>query len=502
MAATVGGVGRTTLVASALAVVAMLAFGAAAAVEASETTAEPLGGPAPVTPVLSARRVPGLIAAPVADRRLTSALDGLVARQSGTTCLTVSSSGRTVYAHAPDVALVPASIEKLFTAVAALEVLGPDHRLRTRVLAAAPPVAGVVTGDLWLVGGGDPLLATDPYLARFRRQPQIATDAEALADAVAAAGVTQVGGAVVGDESRFDSVRYVGAWPARFIEQDQSGPISALTIDDNWATFPPSPEVAVPDESPAPDPPAHAAGVLTGLLAQRGVAVAAPPAAGVAPPDAIELAAIDSPPMAQLVAQMLRESDNQTAEVLVKEIAVARGRPGTTADGVAAIAEVLGELGLPVAGSVVADGSGLADTNRHTCELVQAVLDRGGPESPIGAGLAVAATSGTLERRFVGTPLAGRLQAKTGTLNTVTALAGFLATDPGAQVTFAFVVNLAPEERVDDADLALQEELALILLRYPEGPPLDALGPLPPPVAVPQPGLEVPGTSTTVTAPG
>jgi D-alanyl-D-alanine carboxypeptidase/D-alanyl-D-alanine-endopeptidase (penicillin-binding protein 4) len=490
------------LVALSLVTVAVLAFGAAAAVEASETAAEPVGGPVPATPVLSARRVPGLIAAPVADRRLTAALDGLVARQSGTTCLTVSSSGRTVYTHGPDVALVPASIEKLFTAVAALEVLGPDHRLRTRVVAAAEPVAGVVAGDLWLVGGGDPLLATDSYLARFRRQPQIATDAEGLADAVVAAGVTRVAGAVVGDESRFDSTRYVDEWPARFIEQDQSGPISALTIDDNFATFPPSPEVPVPDETPAPDPPVQAASVLTGLLAQRGVTVAAPPSSGVAPTDAAELAVVESPPMSELVAQMLRESDNQTAEVLVKEIAVARGRPGTTADGVAEIAEVLGELGLPVAGSVVADGSGLAGSNRHTCELVRAVLDRGGPESPIGAGLPVAGTTGTLERRFVGTPLAGRLQAKTGTLNTVTALAGFLATDPGARVTFSFVVNLAPDDRVDDADLALQEELALLLLRYPEGPPLDALGPLPPPAAAPQPGLEVPGPSTTVTAPG
>jgi D-alanyl-D-alanine carboxypeptidase/D-alanyl-D-alanine-endopeptidase (penicillin-binding protein 4) len=436
----------------------------------------------PVTPVLSARRVPGVLAAPIADRRLGVALDELLSRQPGTTCLEVTVAGRPVYERLADTPLVPASVEKLLTATVALQVLGPDHRFRTTVVAAEPPVDGVVAGDAWLVGGGDPLLATADYAAHFRHLPQVVTPIEPLADAVAAAGVLRIDGNLLGDSTRYDDDRYPDAWPPRFVDQDQSGPLSALTVNDAWEAFPPNGDTNVPDETPAADPAVHAAGIVAGLLADRGTTVAGV-GAGVAPPGAVELAFVESPPLVEVVGEMLSESDNQTAELVLKEIALASGRPPTTADGAAVVLETATTLGLPMGGVTVADGSGLGDGNQISCRLAQTILDRGGVDGPIGAGLAVAGQTGTLTERFVDTELDGRLRAKTGTLNQVTALAGFLDTTPGARVTFAFIANLEPGDVVAADDLGRQDELAAVLARYPEGPSLDELGPQPVAVA-------------------
>jgi serine-type D-Ala-D-Ala carboxypeptidase/endopeptidase (penicillin-binding protein 4) len=466
----------------ALLVVAAAAVGGAIAAEAEEESPAAIGAAAPVTPVLSPRRVPGLLAAPVADRRLVAALDAVMARQPGASCLTVTSGGRTIVAVNPDQPLVPGSLEKLVTAVAALDVLGPDHRFRTAIVAtAAPDDSGAVDGDAWFVGSGDPLLATAAYAARFENQPQVRTPIEDLADALVRAGVTRIDGRLVGDESRYDADRYPDAWATRFIDQDQSGPLSALSVNDGWATFPPAPDVNVPDETPAPDPAAHGAGVLAVALAERGVDVAGGFDSGDAPEGAVELAAVESPPLTEIVGEMLRESDNETADLLVKEIALASGRPPTTADGVAVVVDVVARLGLPATGSVVADGAGLTYDDRHTCTFFQAVLDEAGPQSTIGASLPVAGESGTLARRFLDSPVTGRLRAKTGTIRDVTALAGFLETTPGAHVSFTFIANLVDPDRVDEADLRLQDELAATLARYPEGPPLTELGPVPVP---------------------
>lgn len=444
--------------------------------------------PLPVlaTPVLSARRLPAALAAPAADRRLAELLDPILDRQEGATvCLTVAAGGRRIYERAADAVVVPASVEKLLTATAALQVLGPDFTFATTIVAAAAPGPdGVVAGDAWLVGGGDPVLSTAAYTARFRNQPQIHTPVEGLATALAAAGVTAITGNLLGDETRYDLDRYPDVWPDRYISQDQSGPLSALSVDDGWATFPPNFETPTPDETPAPEPAAHAAAVVAEVAAGYGVAIAGT-GAGQAPPGAVELARIESPPLHELVAELLRESDNQTGELLLKEIALALGRPPTTVGGAAAVSNVAVELGLPFA--VVVDGSGLATGNRVSCDLVQTLLDHAGPDSPIGLGLATAGVDGTLSRRFLESTVQGRLRAKTGTLNAVTALAGFLPTTPGASASFAFVVNALPADDVDDAttalvdedDLELQEELVEAIDTYPAGPPLAELGPRP-----------------------
>ncbi|HSH22776.1 MAG TPA: D-alanyl-D-alanine carboxypeptidase, partial [Acidimicrobiales bacterium] len=163
----------------------------------------------PEAPVLSPRRVPGLLAQPIGTARLTQALQKIADSTPASACLLVTEGAHVLFERSADQPLMPASGMKLVTAAAALERLGPDERLRTEVVAVAAPTAGVIDGDLWLVGGGDPVLGTGPWAASFIRQPQLHTSLEELADRVVDAGVTEVRGRVVGDDSRYDRQRQV-----------------------------------------------------------------------------------------------------------------------------------------------------------------------------------------------------------------------------------------------------------------------------------------------------
>jgi D-alanyl-D-alanine carboxypeptidase/D-alanyl-D-alanine-endopeptidase (penicillin-binding protein 4) len=429
-----------------------------------------------VTPVLSVRRLPAVVAEPVADRRLRRDLEAwAAATPPGSCAVIVADDGHVVLDHRGTDPLVPASTLKLLTATAVLEELGPQHRFRTAVVGPLP-VDGTVSGDVTLVGGGDPLLASPDYAARFRRQPQIFTDLDALAARVVDAGVRRISGSVRGDERRYDAQRTVAGWPDRYVRQHQVGPLSALSVNDGFTEYPTATESRA--LVPAPDPAAQAAGVLTRLLEARGVDVVGTPGAGAAPDGVPELAAVESEPVERVLAQLLQESDNTTAEMLLKELGRSALDPSTQG-GLARERAVLDRAGLDLEGAALADGSGLSPDNRVTCGLLADVLRRPGTGAVLRRALPVAGTSGTLETAFVGTPLAGHLAAKTGSLNTVAGLAGVVEDEDGA-VTFAYLVNVPAGERIDPSAVAAsQQQLGEALLAWPRVPDLDALGPLP-----------------------
>ena len=162
---------------------------------------------APVTPVLSLRRAPAFLAWVAAGHRLRDDIDRVLAdarldATGGRACVVVhDAEGRAIYTRQPDLALAPASTIKLLTAATALHRIGPDSRLTTEVRTVRPPVDGLVDGDLWLVGGGDPLLATADFAARagLSGSPRPASRLEDLADRIVAAGVRQVRGRLLGD---------------------------------------------------------------------------------------------------------------------------------------------------------------------------------------------------------------------------------------------------------------------------------------------------------------
>ncbi|HET9443221.1 MAG TPA: D-alanyl-D-alanine carboxypeptidase/D-alanyl-D-alanine-endopeptidase, partial [Acidimicrobiales bacterium] len=458
--------------------VALVAGGGMAARSMSAPAAGAAGGAEGrrlATPVLSPRRAPTLLTSHVAQIRLTSRLDAILddaglgaARE--TTCLTVEDGEAAIYRRRPDERLVPASTAKVLTGMAALRRLGEDFRFVTEVRAAAAPAGGVVDGPLWLVGAGDPLLATAAYAASFRNQPQVYTPLETLADEVVAAGVREVRGGVVGDESRFDDVRYVPTWKPGYRTDNEVGPVSALVVNDNFAQY--RPQKAIATDAPA----RHGAAVLTALLRERGVVVGEP-GQGTAPAGAGKVAAVSSVPLPEVVGQMLRESDNMTAEVLTKELGRRFGAAGSWPEGIRVVRATVAEAGLPVEGYAALDGSGLDVGTRLSCTVLMDALDLAGAEGPVAAGFPVAGQSGTLADRFKGNPAEGRLRAKTGSLNNVAGLVGFVEAERGRLLEFALLANGLPDRLASGR--ALQERVGAALAGYPDAPSPESIGPLP-----------------------
>jgi D-alanyl-D-alanine carboxypeptidase/D-alanyl-D-alanine-endopeptidase (penicillin-binding protein 4) len=429
------------------------------------------------TPVLTPRRLPAVLAHLVGDARLRAGLDAAVHDPSrgappDRTCLVVRVGDRPFSAWNPTLPLAPASTLKLTVALAALDVLGPDRRFVTEVRATAHPVDGVVHGDLWLVGSGDPLLETDDYVAAFQHQPQVRTRYEDLADRLVASGVRRVEGRVAGDESRYDTQRHIPTWKPRYLTDFEAAPMSALVVNDGATAWTPHPPLDVHGATDAPA--AHAGSVLVGLLHARGVEVAGGVAVGRVPAGAgIRVASVTSPPLVEVVGEMLRESDNTTAELLVKEMGRKGGRGGTTAAGLAVVRDALAARGLPVDQLHAVDGSGLDVGNRVTCELLVDLLRAAGQDGALARGLAVAGQTGTLSKRFLGTPVAGHLAAKSGSIKGVAALAGFASGRDGVTLTFAVIVNGV----ADDHAFALQNGVAPLLVAYPDVPAADELAP-------------------------
>jgi D-alanyl-D-alanine carboxypeptidase/D-alanyl-D-alanine-endopeptidase (penicillin-binding protein 4) len=175
---------------------------------------------------------------------------------------------------------------------------------------------------------------------------------------------------------------------------------------------------------------------------------------------------------------MVRESDNVSAEQLTKELGFDASGEGSTAAGVAVLRDVLASAGLPLEGVVLVDGSGLSRSNRLTCGVLAGLLGDVTTGSDLDASLAVAGRTGSLTERFLGTPLVGRLRAKTGSLNAVETLAGVVETDSGRALSFAYLLN--GPGTTDGRAARLQQQLGDLLVRHPDLD-LEGLGPAPPP---------------------
>lgn len=430
------------------------------------------------TPLLSARRVPETLVDPISVEMLTLQLADVVARSPELTCLGVREGDRNLYLHQMEIPMIPASNQKLVTATAMLLERGPDFRYTTRALAPGGIVDGVIAGNLYLFGEGDPILSTDAYLASFDEQPQIHTPIAELAQTLVDQGLVRVDGAIVGVETRFDQERYVDGWTESRIAQQSSGPLSALLINDGFVEFPPADQPqALP--TPATDPAQHAASVFGGLLQERGVTVAGGArslGAGEEIGETVEVATIVSPPLTDILRQLNATSDNTTAELIVKELGVARSQSGTTLEGTNAIVEILAENGLDILEIPPRDGSGLHDGNRLSCDQIMAVLDFNGPDSVVSDSLAVAGQSGTLRKRYVDSIVDGAMRAKTGTLSSATALSGFVTGTDGSELTFTYVANTEP---ITLELLQVQDSLGLALAGFPAGPSAEDVSPEP-----------------------
>lgn len=397
--------------------------------------------------------------------------------------------GQVVFSRNADDLLNPASNTKLITSAAALLRLGPEYRFTTDYLADRPLHNGRV-GTLFVKGRGDPAVTTERL--------------DALVADLWHRGVRTVGDIVL-DDTFFDREEFGPGWEQETSDKSWAAGVGALSLNHNSIAIYIVPGDRVgqrarvevdPDardyfaidsqvttvraggrrklrprsiadgertrivvEGRIPkgadpvvmfrrvgDPTFYYGQTLKLLLRQRGIRVSGRVKRGEAPASAVLIQSYDSPELAEVVRDMNKVSSNFIAEMLVKTLgAELKGSPGTWPKGLEVTQDLLAELGLPRGTYVLRNGSGLNDTNRFTARematLLQAVWKRFPVASEFVASLGIAARDGTMRLRMEGTDAAGRLRAKTGTLERVTALSGYVQSLGGERFVFSVLVN-------------------------------------------------------------
>jgi serine-type D-Ala-D-Ala carboxypeptidase/endopeptidase (penicillin-binding protein 4) len=350
-------------------------------------------------------------------------------------------TGRQLYGKGAADPMTPASTIKIATSAAALSALGPDHRIPTTVVASED------AKELTLVGGGDATLDT----AGLR------TLADRTARALRERGVRTV-------RLTYDTSLYKGPGQHPIGPNMNIAPVSALMVGEGRLGDT-SQASGSGGEGPtgaahrSGDPAGDAARAFGRLLAERGIDSSATPAPGRPAAGAKPVAKVLSAPLSALVERTLTHSDNDIAEALARQTALATGEEASFAGAERAVTKQLTRLKLPLTGARFADGSGLSRQDKLSAGLLTALLARAAdpahPElRPVLTGLPVAGFSGTLQTRYNETsPGTGLVRAKTGTLTGVNTLAGTVVAPDGRLLAFAFLAGNTPSR--DDAQPAL-----------------------------------------------
>ncbi|MEU1887153.1 D-alanyl-D-alanine carboxypeptidase/D-alanyl-D-alanine-endopeptidase [Micromonospora rifamycinica] len=462
------------------------------------------------SPTPADTRLRATIDAVLADPRLDGAQAGVVVVDTAT--------GRTLYDRNGDRRLVPASNTKLLTSTAALALLGPGHRFSTDVLADGRRRAGLLSGDLYLRGGGDPTM--------------LAADYDALAARVAADGVRVVTGHLVADDTRYDDSRLGADWAWDDESYYYAAQVSALTVApdtdydagnvivraapagavgarpvvtmtppngylriDNRAetvadgettlsftrthggnTIVVTGRIAV-DATPTSDwmtvwePTGYAAAVFRDALRRHGIRVLGRTVLGRATPaDAVPVARHDSMPLAELLVPFLKLSNNGHAEVLTKEMGRVVSGTGSWPAGLTAISEYVADTGVDTGVLRQLDGSGLSRRNLVPAGEFVALLaavrrepwfDTWYAALPI-AGNADRLVGGTLRSRMRGTAAANNVHAKTGSLTGVSGLSGYATDADGRVLAFSVVFN----NHLTSSVRELEDQIAIALASH------------------------------------
>jgi D-alanyl-D-alanine carboxypeptidase/D-alanyl-D-alanine-endopeptidase (penicillin-binding protein 4) len=370
-----------------------------------------------------------------------------------------ASSGRTIFSRRGTTPRILASNTKLFTSAAVLGRYGRSSSLATTLVGRGTLLPnGTWKGDIYLRGGGDPTFGSSSFA---RGTYGSNASVEALADRLDMAGFKAVTGAVIGDESSFDSLR--GGPSSGYGTSIYVGPISALSFNRGLANSSGSAFQS--------NPPLFAATRLDQAVSARGIGVKGKPRTGSAPSDGVALTEVRSPTVARLLMLQNKDSDNFFAEMLLKGLPMApssggslrRGgtaypttptpdapdaitarkpsRTGTTKAGTRVATSYARSLGVTVH---LADGSGLSRSDKaapkQIARLLRALRRRSGFSS-FYASLPIAGRDGTLAGRMRSGPAHGRCHAKTGTLSDVSALSGYCVNRSGRTLIFSVLNN-------------------------------------------------------------
>jgi D-alanyl-D-alanine carboxypeptidase/D-alanyl-D-alanine-endopeptidase (penicillin-binding protein 4) len=346
---------------------------------------------------------------------------------------------------------LPASLIKLATTTAAIIRFGPDHRFATRFTGSKS--SGGVVGTAWLVGGGDPTLATRAYVKEnyipkpddpipVPIYPGGSPTIEQLAAKIRSAGVKRVNTLYV-DDTLFDARRTQPGWIPDYLRNDPDiAYIDALTYNEGYSDLEGNKLLS--------DPALGTGQALKNALAAAGVTVTGAVHRGRAPRNAGELARVESPPLADIVRYTNRYSMNYPAEFMTKALGASFGGAGTTPAGVNVIRDTLAKIGIPTAGMTMLDGSGLSTLDRATPRMLGAILEwilssTGAGGDALRASLPVAGGPGTLFKRMTRPPTGGNLRGKTGFIRHVRGMAGWVTPSDGVPLIYVALFNDAPK---------------------------------------------------------
>jgi D-alanyl-D-alanine carboxypeptidase/D-alanyl-D-alanine-endopeptidase (penicillin-binding protein 4) len=475
-----------------LAILATVVLAAQPADAQSRTSRKPKS--APVKKVSEKKPAGPTWSAPTGVAALSSAVGAALASHTrggewGAMIVSLT-RGDTLYEQNPDDMMQPASTMKMYTSAVALDHFGPDYTFRTPALRdgqVGPD--GTLTGNLYLRGSGDPSLSS-----RFWHDAQ---PMEELAKEIANAGIKKVHGDIVGDPGAFDEKLVPDGWKTSYLGAAYAARVSALSLNENlvWVVVQPSGGKAqvtlepatttIPVESSVTlsggssgrisasrrsdgtiavrgsigrnsgplkyslvvdNPAMFTTGALRAALQKQGITVDGQTRIGTTPPTAVQVAAVSSPPLAQIVGEMDRESINVVAELLFRATAhAALNQVGSAETGLAHLRDFMStKVGTKPGVVNVSDGSGLSLNDSVTARSMVQLLGfvhkaEWGPV--FHAALPVEGESGTLKRHGRGTPSRGNLHAKTGTTNTVAALGGYVTAKNGEVLAFSLIYN-------------------------------------------------------------
>ncbi|PPK87409.1 D-alanyl-D-alanine carboxypeptidase/D-alanyl-D-alanine-endopeptidase (penicillin-binding protein 4) [Neolewinella xylanilytica] len=407
-------------------------------------------------------------------------------------------SGRQIAGRNAELSLIPASTQKLLTTAAAMDLLGADYRFRTRLVAGGDIDAGTLTGDLFIIGGGDPTLGS-PYMDGVA---DLETVLENWVAAIQERGIRRITGAIVGDGSYYGTAGTGRGWPWSDLGNYYGAGVHGLNLNENayYLSFTQRPaqgstppvsgtDPAIPGlrfinelrSGPAnsgdnayifgapynydhyvrgtiprgsgqfrirgaiPDPPLLAAQLLREKLTKAGIRVDEPATcrrlfAGTIR-NGEQLLETFSPTLAEIADRTNMRSVNLYAEGLLREMNKAAGTPAHELDDTDVIVDWLEKRGLPTSSVRLRDGSGLDPRNFFSPSFMTAFLvDRAGAERWLET-IPVAGRSGSLRNTLRGTAAEGRVRAKSGTVNAVRAYAGYVDRPDGQRLAFSVVVN-------------------------------------------------------------
>ncbi|WP_405360950.1 D-alanyl-D-alanine carboxypeptidase/D-alanyl-D-alanine-endopeptidase [Kitasatospora sp. NBC_00085] len=405
------------------------------------------GHPAPAAGAVLASAEAGPTAGLPTGQGLQQALATVLGdRNLGTVSLAVADAagGRLLYGSGENTPATPASTTKLATSVAALSLIPGDTRLTTRVVKGADP------GEITLVGGGDPTLTALPAdQVQIAGLPADADTAPASLDALArqtAAALKATGTTTV--KLDYDLSLYSGNPQHKNHDAANIALVTSLMVDEGKV------DPKSREDAPArvADPALSAADAFATLLKAQGVTVdgRAKPATAPAAATAPVLGRVDSPTVARLVERLLTTSDNTLAEAIARQAALAAHQPASFEGAATAVTQELARLGVPTAGVVLNDGSGLHQGNAIPPAVLVQLLSLAASEQhptlrPVLTGLPIAGFTGTLGKRFGSgsgaAEAAGLVRAKTGSLSGVNTLAGTVVDAEGRLLSFAVMTR-------------------------------------------------------------